>query len=44
MSDVLEEHEGMVSTGSRAITNLWFANDIDALAEEQEIGALAESL
>ena len=43
MSDVLEEHDGKVRTGSRNITNLRFANDIDALAEaEQELEALVE--
>ena len=45
MSDVLEEHDGKVSIGSRTITNLRFADDIDVLAkEEQELEALAESL
>ncbi|MEW8548180.1 MAG: hypothetical protein AB2693_32150 [Candidatus Thiodiazotropha sp.] len=45
MSDALEEHDGKVSIGCRTITNLRFANDIDALAEdEQELGALVESL
>ena len=45
MSDALEEHDGEVSIGGRNITNLWFADDIDALAEkEQEIEALVESL
>ena len=45
MSDALEEHDGKVSIGGRNITNLWFADDIDALAEEeQELGALVESL
>ena len=43
MSDALEEHDGKVS--SRNITNLRFADDIDALAEEeQELEALVESL
>ena len=42
MSDVLEEHDGKVSIGGR---NLRFADDIDALAEEeQELEALVESL
>ena len=42
MSDDLEEHNGKVSTGGR---NLRFADDIDALAEEeQELEALVESL
>ena len=33
MSDALEEHDGKVSIGGRNITNLRFADDIDALAE-----------
>ena len=45
MSDALEEHEGKVSIGGRNITNLRFADDMDALAEEeQELEALVESL
>ena len=45
MSDALDEHGGKVSIGSRRLTNLWFADDIDALAEEnQEQEAQAESL
>ena len=45
MSDALEEHDGRVSTGGRNITNLRFADDIDALDEDkQELEALAESL
>ena len=45
MSDALEEHDGNVSIGGRNITNLRFADGIDALAEEeQEIEALVESL
>ena len=45
MSDALEEHDGKVSISSRNITNLRFADDIDALAEEeQELEALVESL
>ena len=45
MSDALEEHDGKVSIGGRNITNLPFADDIDALAEEeQELEALVESL
>ena len=45
MSDALEEHDGKVSIGSRNITNLRFADDIDALAEEeQELEAIVESL
>ena len=45
MSDALEEQDGKVSIGGRNITNLRFADDIDALAEEeQELEALVESL
>ena len=45
MSDALEEHDGKVSIGNRNITNQRFANDTDALAEEeQELEALVESL
>ena len=41
MSGALEEHDGKVSIGGRNITNLRFADDIDALAEEeQELEAL----
>ena len=43
--DALEEHDMKVSVGGRNITNLQFADDIDALAEEeQELEALVESL
>ena len=45
MSDALEEHDGKVSIGGRNITNQRFADDIDALAEEeQEQEALVGSL
>ena len=45
MSDALEEYDGKVSIGGRNITNLRAADDIDALAEEeQELEALVESL
>ena len=45
MSEDLEEHDGKVSIGGRNNTNLRFADDIDALAEEkQELEALVESL
>ena len=47
MSDALEEHNGKVSRGRKTITNLFFADDIDALAEgEQEVDleALVDSL
>ena len=43
MSDALEKHDGKVSIGGRNITNLRFADDIDALTEEeQELEALIE--
>ena len=45
LSDALKEHDGKVSIGGRNITNLQFAADIDALAEEeQELEALVGSL
>ena len=45
MSDALEEHAGKVSIGGRNITNLRFADDIHALAEEEQVlEALVESL
>ena len=45
MSNALEVHDGMVGIGRRTITNLRFADDIDALAEEErELEALIESL
>ena len=45
MSDALEEHDGKVCIGGRNITNLRFADDIDALAEEEQgLEALVESL
>ena len=44
MSDALEEHDGKVSIGGRNITNLRFADDIDAIAEEeQQLEALVDS-
>ena len=36
MSDALEEHDGKVSIGGRNITDLRFADDIGALAEEEQ--------
>ena len=36
MFDALEEHDGKVSIGGRNITNLRFADDIDALVEEEQ--------
>ena len=45
MPDALEEYDGKVSIDGRNITNLRFADDVDALAEEeQELEALVESL
>ena len=35
MPDALKEHDGKVSTGGRNNTNLCFADNIDALAEEE---------
>ena len=44
MSDALEEHDGKVTIGGRNITNLRFADDIHALAEEeQKLEVLVES-
>ena len=40
----LKGHEGIVSTGGRAITNLRFADDIDGLAGEEELAKLVERL
>ena len=36
MTDAFEDHESTVSIGSRTITNLHFADDIDGLAEKEE--------
>ena len=36
MSDALEEHDEKVSMGGRNIISLPFADDIDALAEEEQ--------
>ena len=45
MTDASEDHEGTVSIGSRTITNLCFAADIDGLAgEEEELANLVERL
>ena len=45
MTDALEDHEGTVSIGSRTITSLRFADDIDGLAgEEEELANLVERL
>ena len=45
ISDTLEDQEGSVSIGVRAITNLRVADDIDGLAgEEEELAKLVERL
>ena len=45
MTDASEDHEGTVSVGGRAITNLLFADNINGLAgEEEELAKLAECL
>ena len=45
MTDALEDHDGTVSNGGRTITNLFFADDIDGLArEEEELSNLVERL
>ena len=45
MSEALEEHDEKVSIGGKNISNLRFADDIDAAAEkEQELEALVENL
>ena len=45
MTDALEDHEGIVRIGSRTITNLRFADDIDGWAEEEEeVAILIERL
>ena len=43
MTDALEEHDGKVSIEVKNITNLWFADGIDGIAEaEQELEALVQ--
>ena len=44
MTDALEDHDGTVSTGGRAITNLRLADDINGLAGEEERAKLVEHL
>ena len=45
MTDAVEDHEGTVSIGGRATTNLRFADDIDGLArEEEELAKLVKHL
>ena len=45
MADAFEDHEGPVSIGGRAITNLRFADDIDGIAgQEQELVKLVHHL
>ena len=45
MTDTLEDYEGTVSIGGRAITSPRFADDVDGLAgEEGELAKLVERL
>ena len=44
MTDALEDREGTVSIGGRTITNLRFADDINGLAEEEELAKLVQRL
>ena len=45
LADALADHEGTVSAGGRASTNLRFADDIDGLAgQEQELVKLVNHL
>ena len=45
LTDALEDHKGIVSSGGRRSTNLRFADDIDGLAgEEEETAKLVERL
>ena len=44
MTNALEDGEGTVSIGGRAITNLRFSDDIDGLAGEEEMAKLAACL
>ena len=45
MTDALEDHEGTVSIGGRAIASLRFADDIDGLeGEEEKLAKLVECL
>ena len=45
MTDALEEHEGIVSIGGRAVTNLRYADVIDGVADEEgEMAKLIERL
>ena len=44
MTEALEDHEGTVSIGGRTITNFRFADNIDGLAEEEELAKLVERL
>ena len=44
MTDALKDHEGTDNIGSRTITNLRFADDIDGLAGVEELAKLVECL
>ena len=38
MADAHKDHEGTASIGGRTITNLRFADDIDGLAGQEQVG------
>ena len=44
MTDALENHEGNVRIGGKTVNNLRFADDIDGLAEAQELANLVDCL
>ena len=44
MTDAIEDHEGSVCIRGRTITNPCFPDDIDGLAEEEELAKLVERL
>ena len=44
MTDAFEDYVGTVSTGSRTITNIRFANNIDDLTGKEELAKSVESV
>ena len=44
MTDAFEDYVGTVSTGSRTITNIRFADDIDGLTGKEELAKSVESV
>ena len=44
MADALEDHEGSVSTGGRAIAGLRFADDIDGCSRRGRTAKIVEPL